>query len=197
MTYQNNKKTQDRIIISFKKLVNLHPFEEVTVTMIASDAEISRPVFYRYFKDKYELMDYMLYNDVTKQMELLLEHDMILEAIKFLFTHIINEAKLYKRLFETTGQNSFEQVMVEQFTSFFKEHLRIFNTDLIPDNPMLSPLIICKFLVLGLTIAIKGYLSSSDISSINVDQAVQAYFFLVSHSIFDLTKEDVRPKLLQ
>ena len=139
----------------------------------------------------------MLYNDVTKQMELLLEHDMILEAIKFLFTHIINEAKLYKRLFETTGQNSFEQVMVEQFTSFFKEHLRIFNTDLIPDNPMLSPLIICKFLVLGLTIAIKGYLSSSDISSINVDQAVQAYFFLVSHSIFDLTKEDFRPKLLQ
>lgn len=165
--------------------------------MIAEDVGISRPIFYRYFKDKYELMDYMLYNEVTKELEVLLEHNMILEAIKYLFTHIINEAKLYRKLFETTGQNSFEQVMIEQFTNFFNEHLKIFDTDQIPSNPMLSPLIICKYLVMGLTVAIKGYLNSPEITNINVDQAVEAYYFLVSHSIFELTKEDFRPKLFQ
>ena len=190
-------KTEDKIIRSFKKLVNEHSFEKITVTMIAEDVGISRPIFYRYFKDKYELMDYMLYNEVTKELEVLLEHNMILEAIKYLFTHIINEAKLYRKLFETTGQNSFEQVMIEQFTSFFNEHLKIFDTDQIPANPMLSPLIICKYLVMGLTVAIKGYLNSPEITNINVDQAVEAYYFLVSHSIFELTKEDFRPKLFQ
>lgn len=189
------EKTEDRIIQSFKKLVNEYSFDKVTVTMIADVTGISRPIFYRYFKDKYELMDYMLYNEVTKELEVLLEHDMILEAIKYLFTHIINEAKLYRKLFETTGQNSFEQVMIDQFTHFFAEHLKIFDTDQIPDNPMLSPLIICKFLVMGLTVSIKGYLNSPEISKINVDDAVEAYYFMVSHSIFELTKKDFRPKL--
>lgn len=195
MANLSEERTEDRIIKSFKKLVNENSFDKVTVTMIAEDAGISRPIFYRYFKDKYELMDYMLYNEVTKELEVLLEHNMILEAIKYLFTHIINEAKLYRKLFETTGQNSFEQVMIEQFTNFFNEHLKIFDTDLLPDNPMLSPLIICKYLVMGLTVAIKGYLNSPEITNINVDQAVETYYFLVSHSIFDLTKEDFRPKL--
>lgn len=151
MPNPSEEKTEDKIIKSFKKLVNEYSFDKITVTMIAEDVGISRPIFYRHFKDKYELMDYMLYNEVTKELEVLLEHNMILEAIKYLFTHIINEAKLYRKLFETTGQNSFEQVMIEQFTSFFKEHLKIFDTDQIPDNPMLSPLIICKYLVMGLT----------------------------------------------
>ena len=171
MPNPSEEKTEDKIIKSFKKLVNEYSFDKITVTMIAEDVGISRPIFYRHFKDKYELMDYMLYNEVTKELEILLEHNMILEAIKYLFTHIINEAKLYRKLFETTGQNSFEQVMIEQFTSFFKEHLKIFDTDQIPDNPMLSPLIICKYLVMGLTVAIKGYLNSPEITSINVDQA--------------------------
>ena len=149
MPNPSEEKTEDKIIKSFKKLVNEYSFDKITVTMIAEDVGISRPIFYRHFKDKYELMDYMLYNEVTKELEILLEHNMILEAIKYLFTHIINEAKLYRKLFETTGQNSFEQVMIEQFTSFFKEHLKIFDTDQIPDNPMLSPLIICKYLVMG------------------------------------------------
>lgn len=197
MSGTNEGKTEIRIIKSFKKLVNMHSFDKVTVTMIAENAGISRPVFYRHFKDKYELMDYMLYNEVTKELEVLLEHDMILEAIKFLFTHIISEAKLYRKLFDTTGQNSFEQVMIEQFTNFFNDHLKIFNTDLIPDNPMLSPIVICKYLVMGLTVTIKAYLNNPDINSINVDQSVEAYFFLVSHSIFDLTKEDFRPKIFQ
>ena len=140
MPNPSEEKTEDKIIRSFKKLVNEHSFEKITVTMIAEDVGISRPIFYRYFKDKYELMDYMLYNEVTKELEVLLEHNMILEAIKYLFTHIINEAKLYRKLFETTGQNSFEQVMIEQFTNFFNEHLKIFDTDQIPANPMLSPL---------------------------------------------------------
>lgn len=68
MANSSEERTEDRIIKSFKKLVNENSFDKVTVTMIAEDAGISRPIFYRYFKDKYELMDYMLYNEVTKEL---------------------------------------------------------------------------------------------------------------------------------
>lgn len=189
------EKIEDKIIRNFKLLVNEYSFDKVTVTMIAEKTEISRPVFYRYFKDKYELMDYMLYNEVTKELQVLLEHDMVEEAIKYLFTHIANETKLYKKLFDTVGQNNFEKVMIEQFTDFFSKHLKVFDTDIIPDNPLLSPIIICRYLVMGLTISIKEVLNSS--MEFDIKQAVEAYYFLVSHSIFDLTKNNFRPKLFQ
>lgn len=189
------EKIEDKIIRNFKLLVNEYSFDKVTVTMIAEKTEISRPVFYRYFKDKYELMDYMLYNEVTKELQVLLEHDMVEEAIKYLFTHIANETKLYKKLFDTVGQNNFEKVMIEQFTDFFSKHLKVFDTDMIPDNPLLSPIIICRYLVMGLTISIKEVLNSS--MEFDIKQAVEAYYFLVSHSIFDLTKNNFKPRLFQ
>lgn len=189
------EKIEDKIIRNFKLLVNEYSFDKVTVTMIAEKTGISRPVFYRYFKDKYELMDYMLYNEVTKELQVLLEHDMVEEAIKYLFTHIANETKLYKKLFDTVGQNNFEKVMIEQFTDFFSKHLKVFDTDIIPDNPLLSPIIICRYLVMGLTISIKEVLNSS--MEFDIEQAVEAYYFLVSHSIFDLTKNNFKPRLFQ
>lgn len=151
------EKIEDKIIRNFKLLVNEYSFDKVTVTMIAEKTEISRPVFYRYFKDKYELMDYMLYNEVTKELQVLLEHDMVEEAIKYLFTHIANETKLYKKLFDTVGQNNFEKVMIEQFTDFFSKHLKVFDTDIIPDNPLLSPIIICRYLVMDLPSQLKRH----------------------------------------
>ncbi|MGN0394296.1 MAG: TetR/AcrR family transcriptional regulator [Coprococcus sp.] len=193
MGINTEEKIEDKIIKNFKTLVNEYSFDKVTVTMIADMTGISRPVFYRYFKDKYELMDYMLYNEVTKELQSLLEHDMIIEAIKYLFTHILNEARLYRKLFDTVGQNNFEKVMIEQFTDFFSKHLKVFDTNLIPDNPLLSPIIICRYLVMGLTVSIKEVLNST--IDFNIDQAVEAYYFLVSHSIFDLTRTDFKPKI--
>ena len=106
MPNPSEEKTEDKIIKSFKKLVNEYSFDKITVTMIAEDVGISRPIFYRHFKDKYELMDYMLYNEVTKELEVLLEHNMILEAIKYLFTHIINEAKLTESFLRQPGRTA-------------------------------------------------------------------------------------------
>jgi probable dihydroxyacetone kinase regulator len=187
------EKLEDKLIKSFKELLNDYSFDKITVTMIAERADILRPTFYKYFKDKYELMDYMLYNDITKEVKILIEHNMIEESLKLLFTHILAEEKLYKKLFETTGQNSFEKIMVEQFTYVFSNSLKVLNTDIIPDNPLLTPHIICKYMVLGLTTSIKEYLNSPH--PYNVDQAVEAYYFLVSHSIFDMVQEDFKPKL--
>ena len=85
--------------------------------------------------------------------------------------------------------------MIRQFTSFFKEHLKIFDTDQIPSNPMLSPLIICKLSGNGShCICHQGIPETAPGDhGINVDQAVEAYYFLVSS--FPARKRDFRPKL--
>lgn len=175
---------EDKIIKSFKELMVEHPFEKITVTMLAQKTGIQRPTFYTYFKDKYELMDYMLYHDITREITVLLKHNMFKEAIRLMFSQIRDERDLYKKLFEIVGQNSFEQVIVSQFTEMFEEMLEFFNTELPQLSGFLTPHIICKYHVLGLTTSIKEYLSSSLDSSI--DELVDTYYFLVSHSIFEL-----------
>ena len=47
MPNPSEEKTEDKIIKSFKKLVNEYSFDKITVTMIAENVGISRPIFYR------------------------------------------------------------------------------------------------------------------------------------------------------
>ena len=69
MPNPSEEKTEDKIIKSFKKLVNEYSFDKITVTMIAEDVGISRPIFYRHFKDKYELVNWIFYEEFLKNMD--------------------------------------------------------------------------------------------------------------------------------
>lgn len=189
---REQEKPQDKIIKSFKELMKDYPFDKITVTMITDKTGIQRPTFYTYFKDKYELMDYMLYMDITREVTVLLKHKMLIEAIRLMFTQINSEKELYRKLFEVTGQNSFEQVMVTQFVEMLQDMLDFFKPDLPVENEFLSPMIICEYHVLGLTMSIKAYLNST--KSAPIDDVVETYYFLVSHSIFDLLDEDFKSK---
>ena len=60
MPNPSEEKTEDKIIKSFKKLVNEYSFDKITVTMIAENVGISRPIFYRYFKDKYDIKNKLI-----------------------------------------------------------------------------------------------------------------------------------------
>ena len=51
-------RTKREIVSAFNRLVEKHGFDKTTVDMIVREAEISRATFYRYFKDKYEVMTY-------------------------------------------------------------------------------------------------------------------------------------------
>ena len=52
-------KTEKIIKESFKKCVEKHGFEKVTVSMICEEGLISRNAFYLHFTDKYDLLDRM------------------------------------------------------------------------------------------------------------------------------------------
>lgn len=52
-------KTEKIIRESFKKCVEKHGFEKVTVSMICEEGLISRNAFYLHFTDKYDLLDRM------------------------------------------------------------------------------------------------------------------------------------------
>ncbi len=50
--------TKQTILESFNSLLNQYPFDKITVEMIATRSNISKATFYRYFMDKYDVMNY-------------------------------------------------------------------------------------------------------------------------------------------
>ena len=51
-----NKFTRKRIIDAFTQLVSEYGYENVNVAMIIKRAEVGKTTFYRYFKDKRDVM---------------------------------------------------------------------------------------------------------------------------------------------
>ncbi|MGI6767347.1 MAG: TetR/AcrR family transcriptional regulator [Lentihominibacter sp.] len=53
-----NERTRKAIFESFNQLLSKTDLDRITVRMIAENAGVSKATFYRYFKDKYDVMAY-------------------------------------------------------------------------------------------------------------------------------------------
>jgi probable dihydroxyacetone kinase regulator len=63
MSYILKKKIAD----SFQGLVEDKGFKRVSITLIMKRAEVRRPTFYDYFKDKYDLLEWVV-NDSLEEL---------------------------------------------------------------------------------------------------------------------------------
>ena len=62
----------------FKELVAKKGLEQLTIKIITDAAGVIRPTFYNYFQDKYEVMEWLLWEDVFKEVSELMEQDHVL-----------------------------------------------------------------------------------------------------------------------
>lgn len=60
----NYKQIESDIISSFRLLMKDHEFDDISVSQIAEGAHITRRAFYNHFKDKYNLVNRILENDI-------------------------------------------------------------------------------------------------------------------------------------
>lgn len=61
------KRTRERIMSSFLKLIEISDFNHITIADITKEAEINRSTFYYHFADKYQLMDSIQEEVLTKE----------------------------------------------------------------------------------------------------------------------------------
>lgn len=180
------KKDLTRLLISncFKELMLEYPFEKITIHMITDRAGIIRPTFYYHFKDKYELMEWILEEDIIRKMNMLLEQGMEREAIVMLFRCLHAERQYYSKAFEVTGQNGFEEVMGNRIEEMFLKEIKNRSIRL-PYEQMLSNKIFAKYHSIALITFIKIWLKEGK-DDTTLDHMVDTYQFLISHTIYDV-----------
>lgn len=105
-------RTTSAIVNAFNRLIIEHDFHKISVEMIMAEASVSRSTFYRYFKDKYEVMnanfknvlDYYVAPERSRNYRDLCFH---------LFEYGLKHLNIFRRALESTGFNSFSNFIYE------------------------------------------------------------------------------------
>lgn len=99
--------TVEDIVRAFNRLIAKQELERISVSEIASEARIGRATFYRYFRDKYDVMNYnykKLLNHNLRQRDCTNYRDLYHNLYKAGSTQLA----AVRRAFNSTGVNSFE-----------------------------------------------------------------------------------------
>lgn len=105
-------RTKTDILVAFNTLIEKKGFDKITVQMIIDEAGIGRATFYRYFKDKYDVMNY----NYMKFLEEYLLSGRVQTFEDFFLIMTTSGTDFFRnkiKIFDSTGPNSFNNFMYE------------------------------------------------------------------------------------
>ena len=112
------ERTKLWIADSLRKLLSRKSIDKVRVTEICKEAEIERPTFYYHFKDKYDLMAWMIFQSAY-------DTDVLdLDSAAKALDRMKKDCIFYKRAYEDNSQTPMWQYMLEYFVGRFSQMAR-------------------------------------------------------------------------
>lgn len=99
------ERTKQAIVSAFNRLIAKAEIEKITTEKIAAEAGVSKATFYRYFKDKYDVLNYNYQALLDSAVE---QCDNYRDLFGLLYSHARDAWTEFHRAFYTTGVNSFE-----------------------------------------------------------------------------------------
>lgn len=192
---RRSEKTKALLGEEFKELVVEKSFEKITIKMITDAAGVIRPTFYNYFQDKYEVMEWLLWEDVFQSVTEFISMDMALEAMKMLFRKMGADKAYYRKVFEVEGQNSFEEMLYQRIYDVARKLIEKHPLKVEEDAPIISEEIFLRFQSITLVNGIKYWLLY-ETDEISADTALKFYEFLMSHSLLEIIDDDILGRVI-
>ena len=121
------ERTKLWIAAAMKRLMAKKPLDKIRVTEICREAEIERPTFYYHFRDKYELVAWIFFQDAD------MTDVLSVESAARSLNKMRQEMLFYRRAYEDSSQNALWQYMIEYFAERYstlaKEKLKVEQLD--------------------------------------------------------------------
>ena len=110
---------KQKIAYNFEILLNAKNFDDITVMNIVEASGISKATFYRYFKDKYDILDYGVKNSIDSFFEPYLNGNS-LQTVHYDFQeYLYSKKEFFYKAMKTEGPNSFENSLIEASIDLF------------------------------------------------------------------------------
>ncbi len=158
------------------------PFEKITIKVITDHANVIRPTFYNHFHDKYEMMEWILLDEVLEPAKELIRNGQSADAIHHIFVRFGEERAFYKKAFEVTGQNGFAETLSELIPQILLEVWGDSEPEL--ENNVLSKDLMARYYAAGLITLLRKEVNSTEDTPIS--HFTEAYTYLATHTLFDL-----------
>ena len=120
------KTTKEILADSFLELAEKKPINKITIANIADNCEVTQPTFYRYFKDKYDMIAWIYVQEAGRNIGKIgtdgyVWKDTLLDGMRF---YEENRKFMVNALKHTSGRDSFLFQMSEMNIQFITEEIR-------------------------------------------------------------------------
>ena len=95
----------------FKELMKEKSFQKIIVKDITDRANVKRPTFYTYFRDKYDVVEWIFMQEIRQPANSLIAAGYIREGLRFMLISMEKDKRYYRKLAALEGQNSFVEMM--------------------------------------------------------------------------------------
>ena len=113
--------TKRALAASLKKLAAKKPLDKITVIDITEDCGVNRQTFYYHFQDKYELVNWIFYTEITPIARAAQGEKGWAAALTELFCYLRNNRAFYSNVLRFQGQNSFSSCLCDFYQSAMRK----------------------------------------------------------------------------
>ena len=181
---QKSQTTEEVLAAGMKHLITVMPFEKITVKAIADEAHVKRPTFYNHFKDKYDIVEYILKQELIEPARTLMACDMLGEAIRLILVTMKKEKKFYMHVARIDEDVIFQRIVRELFKELLLDVMRERMADEENGNPMLTMDNIAEYYAYGISFGISKWIQKG--MKMEVDEVLEALKVLLSESLTDM-----------
>lgn len=185
----DKKGIEQRLGESLKLLTVSEPFEKITIKRITDGAGVIRVTFYNHFQDKYDLLAWIIRNEIFEPVRILILNGMYHEAIVLIFSNLLRDRKFYRAAVKIEGQNSFAQItqecICEALKQLFEELLRQNGTSAYhnPEHPWMSLEYLARYYAQSMTFVVLEWLRTG--MTIPPEEMAGVYDFITEQSMWD------------
>lgn len=181
MTGQNKTNIDKLLAESFKELACQRPIEKITIKEITDRAGVIRPTFYNHFQDKYELLEWIIMQEVLSPIKPLIGAGLVDEAILLIFTAILKDQEFYTKASRLEGQNSFESIArdcIRRILLEIMENHAVFHA---PKNSWITPEHIAEYYAQSMCYIVMTWIRSN--MAVPPQEMVEVYNYIIKHSM--------------
>lgn len=184
---EEKKDIEHALAASLKKLALEMPFEKITIKKITDGAGVIRVTFYNHFQDKYDLLEWIIRNEILDPVKILLKNKMYREAIILIFTNLLRDKDFYTRVAKIEGQNSFREIV---HNSIYKLLYGMFSEAAgngKPEHPWMEPEYLADYYSESMTFVVVYWIRQG--MPISPEEMATLYEYIGTRSMFDIMQE--------